>query len=436
MLFVKRSRQHFETLGRNSDAIGEKGNEVPLMVDNTRRSEAESKTRVENDWVIHGVSHIRWHRRIPTRLGISGAIVAGTAVAFSMVLAGTELTQEVAVIMLTSAVFCGLCIGFFAKRALKSLDSTVNALEGLARGDLQGTIADEGDDEMGRMALAVNSALQNIGKTVIAISENAVLLGNSSEELSVVSQQIGVNAKEVSSRANLVSSAAQTVSHNVQTVAVGAEDMSASIMEIAKNAREAAQVATRAVSMADATNATMAKLNSSSSEIGKVVDVITSIAEQTNLLALNASIEAARAGEAGKGFGVVANEVKELARETSTATEDIRDKIETIQNDTQRAVEAIGQISSIINQVNDIQNTIAIAVEEQTATSRAMGDNLADAAQGSSEIAENINGVAQASSASVEGANEALSAAQELSKVSIQLQKLVDQFTFREGPGG
>src|SRR6202000_530375 len=109
------------------------------------------------------------------------------------------------------------------------------------------------------------------------------------------------------------------------------------------------------------TNATVSKLGESSVEIGQVIKVITSIAEQTNLLALNATIEAARAGEAGKGFAVVANEVKELAKETAKATEDITRKIEAIQADTTSAVAAIGQISEVIGQINDIQNTIASA---------------------------------------------------------------------------
>src|SRR5439155_1469536 len=108
----------------------------------------------------------------------------------------------------------------------------------------------------------------------------------------------------------------------------------------------------------------VAKLGESSAEIGNVIKVITSIAEQTNLLALNATIEAARAGEAGKGFAVVANEVKELAKQTAKATEDISRKIEAIQGDTKGAVEAIAKIGNIINQINDIQNTIASAVEE------------------------------------------------------------------------
>ncbi len=156
-----------------------------------------------------------------------------------------------------------------------------------------------------------------------------------------------------------------------------AEEMTASIREIAKNANEAARVATQAVKVAETTNSTVGKLGESSAEIGKVIKVITSIAQQTNLLALNATIEAARAGEAGKGFAVVANEVKELAKETAKATEDISQKIEAIQTDTRGAVAAIGQIGTIINQINDIQNTIASAVEEQTATTNEISRNVA-----------------------------------------------------------
>src|SRR5207248_3908370 len=137
---------------------------------------------------------------------------------------------------------------------------------------------------------------------------------------------------------------------------------------------------------AEMTTATVAKLGESSTEIGQVIKVITSIAQQTNLLALNATIEAARAGEAGKGFAVVANEVKELAKETAKATEDISRKIEAIQNDTEGAVAAIGQIGVVIGQINDIQNTVASAVEEQSVTTNEITRNLSEAAKGGVDI--------------------------------------------------
>ncbi|HIA04165.1 MAG TPA: methyl-accepting chemotaxis protein [Myxococcales bacterium] len=331
---------------------------------------------------------------------------------------------------LIAALIGALFIMRLTARFLRPLRPTVAVLEGLARGNLKRRLNTDREDEVGQMAMSLNRALEDIEGTVVAISKNALLLGNSSEKLSLLSHQMEGNAGEASNRANLVSTAAQTVSRNVQTVASGAEEMSISITEIAKSAHDAARVATQAVRMADETNANISRLSQSSQEIGKVVGVIMSIAEQTNLLALNASIEAARAGDAGKGFGVVANQVKELARETAAATDDIQTNIRAIQSDTQGAVEAIAQISNIIKQVNDIQNTIAIAVEEQTATSRAMGESLADAARGSSEIADNINGLAEASSGTAAGVENTILAAHELARVSKQLQHLVNQFTY------
>jgi methyl-accepting chemotaxis protein len=273
---------------------------------------------------------------------------------------------------------------------------------------------------------ARKQAEASLKTTIKTVTENAQSLSSASEELTAVSQQMSSNSEETSTQANVVAAASEEVTSNVGTVAASAEEMSASIKEIAKNATDAAKVATDAVKAAGDTSRTMARLGDSSIEIGKVIKVITSIAQQTNLLALNATIEAARAGEAGKGFAVVANEVKELAKQTATATEDISQKIEAIQTDTKSAVVAIDQISKIINQINDIQNAIASAVEEQTATTNEIARNVAEAAKGSNEISRNIANVSTAAKNTTEGANNTLIAATELSKLAADLKRVVD----------
>lgn len=268
---------------------------------------------------------------------------------------------------------------------------------------------------------------ENLKTTLNTVSQNSQALASAAEELTSVSQQMSSNIEETATQANVVASASEQVSKNVATVATSAEEMSASVKEIAKNANDAARVATEAVKVAGETNKTVAKLGESSVEIGKVIKVITSIAQQTNLLALNATIEAARAGEAGKGFAVVANEVKELAKQTAAATEDISQKIEAIQTDTKGAVQAIDQISKVIGQINDISNTIASAVEEQSATTNEIARNASEAAKGSTEISKNITHVSDAAKNTTEGANNTLAAASELSKLAADLKSVVEQ---------
>ena len=246
----------------------------------------------------------------------------------------------------------------------------------------------KGADEVGEAMLAMNTMKNNLHEVVQSIADTAGHVASASEELSATSQQISANSEETSAQAGTVTQATQQVSQNLQSVSTGAEEMTSTIQSIATNAHEAATVAANAVQTAQAANANVAKLGASSAEIGAVIKVITSIAQQTNLLALNATIEAARAGEAGKGFAVVANEVKELAKQTAKATEDISRKITAIQTDTQGAVEAIGTISGVISQINDISGTIATAVEEQSATTNEMTRNVADAAKGSGEITQ------------------------------------------------
>jgi methyl-accepting chemotaxis protein len=290
-------------------------------------------------------------------------------------------------------------------------------------------------DEIGELAGWFNTFIGELDGIIRSIGRTTRQLTDSAEELTSVSHQMSSNSEETAAQANVVSAASEQVSKNVQTVAAGAEEMGASIREIAKNTNEAARVAKAAVAVAQNTNQMIAKLGASSAEIGNVIKVITSIAEQTNLLALNATIEAARAGAAGKGFAVVANEVKELAKQTGNATEDISNKIAAIQHDTQGAVTAIQQISGIINQVNDIANTIASAVEEQSVTTSEMSRNVAEASKGSNEIVQNITGVAQAAQSTASGATETRAAAQELARLASELHSAVSQFKVDDGNG-
>ncbi|NJC82491.1 methyl-accepting chemotaxis protein [Planosporangium mesophilum] len=298
----------------------------------------------------------------------------------------------------------------------------------MADGDLGEAVTIDSRDEVGEMAAALERMRMSMRDTVSRIVDTSGALSTNSQHLNEVSGSMAASAQQMSAQANVVAETAEEVSRNVQTVASGSEEMGSSIGEISHNANEAVKVAAQAVHVAANTTETMSKLGESSAQIADVVKVITSIAEQTNLLALNATIEAARAGESGKGFAVVASEVKDLAQETARATEDISRRVQTIQGDTAGAVEAIDEISAIIGRINDYQLTIASAVEQQSATTGEITRSVAEAATGSSEIASNIAGVAAAAATTTEGVTESQRAAEELARMSSDLQDVVGRF--------
>ncbi len=319
---------------------------------------------------------------------------------------------------------------FTWRSTLSRLSHMVERFKDVAEGegDLTKRIPIIHHDEIGELAEWFNLFLDKMHDMIKSVADAALLLGSASDNVSNTIEHISDNVRQTSSQAGIVSRTAEHVSQNLQTVATGAGEMQQSINEIAKNAGEAARIVSGAVQIAETTTATVAKLGESSAEIGQVIKVITSIAEQTNLLALNATIESARAGEFGKGFAVVANEVKELAKGTAKATDDISRKIEAIRTDTKAAVDAIASIHGVIKRVNDISGIMASAVEEQTATTNEMSRNISEAASGSGEITSNIAGVAEVAEKTSRDAAGTQEAMQQLVQMARELRQLVERF--------
>lgn len=250
----------------------------------------------------------------------------------------------------------------------------------------------------------------------------------SAEEMRATSQSMAEMAEDSSGKSTTVAAASEEATANVQTVAAAAEELSSSITEISRQVAQSSEIASEAVAEAQRTNETVQGLAEASGKIGAVVDLINDIASQTNLLALNATIEAARAGEAGKGFAVVASEVKNLAGQTGSATEEIAGQIDAIQAATEGAVSAIEGIGTTIDKINEIAGAIAAAVEEQGSATEEISRNVQEAAAGTQQVTENITSVTEATTETGASAREVLDAAGELTQFASTLAEESDRF--------
>lgn len=262
-------------------------------------------------------------------------------------------------------------------------------------------------------------------------SEIGVLVGDvgqAATELRSTAEGLSATSEETTRQSTAVAAASEEATMNVRTVAAAAEELSSSIAEIGARVGDSSSMIAKAVEQAKTTDQQVQFLAKAADAIGNVVKLINDIAGQTNLLALNATIEAARAGEAGKGFAVVASEVKQLATQTSKATDEIAGQITAIQAATGEAIAAIHAIAGTIGSVNEIAAGIAAAIEEQGATTQEIARNVTEAARGTSDVSTNIVNVNEAAQHSSRSAMQVLEAATTLNGNGEKLKGVVDSF--------
>jgi len=367
-----------------------------------------------------------------------------------------QATQWTLTIVIASfALLVGIVIPLSIVRPIRR---TIARLKDVAQGegDLTKRLDDSRRDELGELAGWFNTFVEKVRRIISDIANDASRLSETSSKLSSTATQladgagesklqsasVSSSAKDMATKMTDMAEATENMMNDVTSISSAVEQITSNISDIAKNADHASTVADDAANLAQSSNQNIGQLGSAAEEIGKVIETIQSIAQKTNLLALNATIEAARAGTAGKGFAVVANEVKELARQTEVATEDIRTRIEGMQDSTDAAVSTIGQVSQIIDQVNEVSKTIAAAVEEQSTTTTAIAKNIQQTSEAavsvssgvthsaavSQEITESISQMDGVLSQTARGAGLTQNAGQQLTEVASRLEQLVGQF--------
>ncbi|WP_417793986.1 methyl-accepting chemotaxis protein [Terasakiella pusilla] len=387
---------------------GERGL-IALRLAALQNEQKTAQLLLQNHQLSEGLSQIVSEVTRSSRQAVAVSAAEATQI-------GQVMTQVTWGVVIASVIISLLLIFLFVIRHLnRRLKRLSQSMDDLSKGNLDVKVEDTSSDAIGRMARSLEvfrqSALQvealkrekeendrrletEKKASLIKMSndfENQV--GHILEDVMRAGQGACTDASSLiklsdltQAQANHVSTASEQAKTDVQMVASASEELSASIRSIEQNMDLSKVVFENALQASETSTHRIKSLEEVGNQVASVIGLISDIAEQTNLLALNATIEAQRAGDQGKGFGVVALEVKKLAEQTSTATEQITAQISQMREATHQAVQAIGESTELLSQINQINENTVHAIREQSCATDEIASSVVSASRGTEKV--------------------------------------------------